>query len=197
MIDPHANDGQARPQRRLPGEEGIWVFVIGDLFLFTVFFVSFLMSRAKSQDLFVRSAQTLDLDFGLANTLILLTSSVFVAMAVHSARQGLHARAGRLVLAGIACGVGFGVSKALEYTSKITSGITLNTNEFYTFYFMLTGIHLLHVVVATLVLVYLWRCTRKSTASPHYISTMESGGLFWHLVDLLWIILFALLYLLR
>jgi nitric oxide reductase NorE protein len=108
----------------------------------------------------------------------------------------LHTRAGKLLIAAIACGLGFGSSKALEYSAKFKAGINLNTNEFFTFYFMLTGIHMVHVIIATSVLFYLWTQTRARVHDAKYLSAMEAGGVFWHLVDLLWVILFALLYLL-
>ena len=187
----------SRRQLHLPGEEGIWVFIGGDLFIFSTFFVSFMLYRAKDTALFLDSAALLNRGFGLVNTLIMLSSSVFVALAVISARQGLRERAGMLLLAGIACGIGFGILKALEYAAKIRAGITLNTNEFFTFYYMLTGIHMFHVTVATIVLYYLWTCTRSAAPGPNYESVMEAGGIFWHVVDLLWVVLFALLYLLK
>ena len=188
------------PARHLPGEEGIWVFVGGDLVVFSLFFILFLYYRAQDVVLFERSQHELIRGLGLLNTIILLTSSLFVALAVASARQGLHARAATLLLGGVASGVAFGISKAVEYADKFAHGITLQTNNFFMFYFMLTGIHMVHVIVATGLLIYLWQTTRAATHAvtpgPNYISTLEAGAIFWHLVDLLWVVLFALLYLL-
>jgi nitric oxide reductase NorE protein len=186
----------AKPARHIPGEEGIWVFVGGDLLVFSLFFGLFLTYRGHNVALFQESQQALTRGLGLLNTIILLTSSLFVAMAVSSARQGYHARAGKLLLGGAASGVAFGISKAVEYSGKFAHGITLKTNDFFMFYFMLTGIHMVHVIVATALLVYLWRTTRATTHGAHYLSTLEAGAIFWHLVDLLWVVLFALLYLL-
>jgi nitric oxide reductase NorE protein len=183
-------------QRHLPGEEGLWVFVGGDLLIFSLFFGLFLTYRAHDVALFEQSQRALSRGLGLLNTILLLTSSLFVATAVTSARRGLHARAANLLTCGIACGVGFGVSKAFEYSAKFAAGITLKTNDFFMFYFMLTGIHMLHVIGATGVLIYLWKCTRAVEHGHHYLSVMEGGAVFWHLVDLLWVVLFALLYLL-
>jgi nitric oxide reductase NorE protein len=190
------NDAGTVPQRHLPGEEGLWVFVGGDLILFALFFGSFLTYRGHDVALFEQSQGALARGLGLLNTILLLTSSLFVASAVTGARQGLHSRASKLLVCGIACGVLFGVSKAFEYSEKFAAGITLKTNDFFMFYFMLTGIHMLHVIVATAVLIYLWKCTRAAEHGPHYLSVMEGGAVFWHLVDLLWVVLFALLYLL-
>ncbi len=183
------------PVRHLPGEEGLWVFIGGDLLVFSLFFGLFLYYRGENLELFEESHRALNRGFGLLNTTLLLTSSLFVATAVASARQALHARAGKLLIAAIACGFGFGISKAFEYAAKFKAGIALDTNEFFMFYFMLTGIHMVHVIIATSVLFYLWTKTRASVRGANYIAVMEAGGVFWHLVDLLWVVLFALLYL--
>ena len=196
MSNDMGSDAKAKAARHLPGEEGIWVFLGGDLLIFSLFFGLFLNYRTRDVALFEQSQAVLARGFGLINTLILLTSSLFVAMAVSGARQGLRARAAKLLLAGIACGVGFCISKAFEYGATISAGITLKTNDFFMFYYMLTGIHLVHVIAATSVLIYLWTITRAPNHSVTYLSVMEAGTVFWHLVDLLWVVLFALLYLL-
>jgi nitric oxide reductase NorE protein len=182
--------------RHLPGEEGVWVLIGGDLVVFSLLFGLFLYYRGQSVAVFEQSQVALNRGFGLLNTVILLTSSLFVATAVTSARQGFHARAGRLLAAAIVCGIGFGISKTLEYAAKFKAGIIFNTNDFFMFYFMLTGIHMVHVIFATGVLFYLWGRTRGAVHSANYVSVMEAGGVFWHMVDLLWVVLFALLYLL-
>jgi nitric oxide reductase NorE protein len=182
--------------RHLPGEEGLWVFIGGDLLVFSLFFGLFLYYRAQNLAIFEQSHLELNRGLGLLNTLVLLTSSLFVASAVTSARRGFHARAGRLLIAAIACGIVFGASKVFEYSAKFNAGIVFNTNDFFMFYFMLTGIHMVHVIFATGMLFYLWTRTRGVVRSAGYISVMEAGGIFWHLVDLLWVVLFALLYLL-
>ena len=182
--------------RHLPGEEGLWVFIGGDLVVFSLFFGLFLYYRAQNPAMFEQSHVALNRGLGLLNTLVLLTSSLFVATAVTNARKGLHARAGRLLIAAIACGIVFGVTKVFEYSAKFKAGIVFDTNDFFMFYFMLTGIHMVHVAFATSVLFYLWAQTRGAVRGTNYVSVMEAGGVFWHLVDLLWVVLFALLYLL-
>jgi nitric oxide reductase NorE protein len=84
-----------------------------------------------------------------------------------------------------------------EWGGKIADGITLNSNEFYSFYYMFTGIHLVHVLLGMGVLVYLLVRSKRPDPGTSYVALMEGGGAFWHLVDLLWVVLFALLYLLR
>src|ERR1700675_859107 len=94
-------------------------------------------------------------------------------------------------------GGGFFVSKVFEWAGKIAAGITLNSNEFYSFYYMFTGIHLVHVLLGMGVLMYLLVRSKRPDPGASYAALMEGGGAFWHLVDLLWVVLFPLLYLLR
>jgi nitric oxide reductase NorE protein len=188
---------RARPVRHLPGEEGVWVLILGDMLAFSVFFVTFLFYRQQDVALYATSSETMERGFGLLNTGLLLTSSLFVALAVHDARDGHSSRVAKLLSAAFACGVGFVVSKAFEWGGKITAGITLNTNEFYSFYYMFTGIHLLHILIGLGVLGYLIVRSRRVDPGASYVTAMEGGGAFWHLVDLLWVVLFALLYLVR
>lgn len=174
----------------------MWVFIFGDLVVFAVFFVTFLVYRMGDPDTFMRSQALLDRGLGLLNTLLLLTSSWFVARAVQDARgTGLQTR--RLVAAGMACGVGFCGVKVVEYHAKIAAGLTLNTNDFFIFYYMFTGIHLIHVLIGLGVLAFLFHSAHPSQRGTGHIALMEGGAAFWHLVDLLWIVLFPLFYLLR
>ncbi len=167
------------------------------MLVFSIFFATYLIYRGQNVGLYVRSQLSMERGFGLLNTGLLLTSSWFVALAVADARTGRRDRATRLLLGALACGLGFVVSKAFEWGGKIRHGITLNTNEFYIFYYMLTGIHLVHVLIGLAVLSYLIARSRRPDAGASYVAVMEGGGAFWHLVDLLWIVLFALLYLVR
>lgn len=187
--------GGARRLRRLPGEEGLWVLIFGDLVVFGAFFVTFLIYRAGDPAMFREGRALLDVTFGLVNTLILLTSSLFVAQAVHLYRAGVRAAAGRLIIGAMLCGGVFLTLKAIEYTSKVGAGHTLNSSEFFIFYYMLTGIHALHVIIGLGVLAFMASlCFGKGRVNAR-TTAMEGGGVFWHLVDLLWIVIYPLLYL--
>jgi nitric oxide reductase NorE protein len=181
----------------IPGEAGLWVLILGDLLAFSLFFAVFLVHRAQDVALFAASQAAMGRGFGLANTALLLTSSLFVAWAVMAARASAPARSARLLILALSCGCGFIGSKVFEWGGKIAAGITLNSNEFYGFYYMFTGIHLLHVLLGMGVLVYLLARSNRADRGASYVAVMEGGGVFWHLVDLLWVVLFALLYLLR
>lgn len=188
-----------KPAERLPGEVGIWVFIFGDLMVFSLLFSLFLYYRGQAVELFTTSQAALNQTFGVLNTALMLTSSLLVALAVNAARRGMPRTPSLLYGGAFLCGAAFLVVKVFEYGEKIGHGIGLNTNDFYMLYFMLTGIHLLHVVVGMGVLVFLavYARRRGGVFADGQLRALESGSCFWHVVDLLWIVLFALLYLVR
>lgn len=190
----HAHHEPRHPH--LPGEAGVWVFILGDMLMFAAFFIVFLFYRGEDVALFVRSQHTLNQHLGALNTFFMLTSSWCVAVAVETARRARPAGAQRWLLAGMACALGFVVVKFFEYREKILAGHTLTSNDFFMYYFMLTGLHLMHVLLGLGVLAYLWFSLRAPSADSS-LRTLESGASFWHMVDILWIVLFALLYLVR
>lgn len=180
--------------RRLPGVDGFWVFIGFDAVIFALLFGSFLNDRRSEPELFEASRQTLNYHVGGIDTLILLTSSWLVALAVGAFRRGERERVPRLLLGGALTGGAFVVSKAIEYVEKLTDGVTPASDTFYSWYFILTGIHLAHVVAGTGLLIYLWLSSRRRDPS---CVALECVASFWHLVDLLWIVIFPLLYLQR
>lgn len=183
--------------RHLPGELGIWVFILGDMVLFGLFFGTFMFYRADSPELYARSQETLSYNFGAMNTLLLLASSWFVAMAVQHGKNQRVALVPLRLAAAFVCGLAFAVLKVVEYGEKIHAGITPATNDFFMFYFVLTGVHFFHLLIGMSVLAYLWNRCRQTPWIPQNLVVLESGASFWHLIDLLWIVLFALLYLAR
>jgi nitric oxide reductase NorE protein len=177
----------------LPGDVNMWVFVLGDLLIFGAYFLIFMVHRHQERDLFLASQQHLSLTVGVANTLVLLASSWFVATSVRATRVGAYRRALRLTWWGGACGVLFLVIKAYEWTSKAIAGYTFPSNDFFMFYYMLTGVHLFHVVLG---LVFLGVVVVE-LRSQRRVAMVETGATYWHMVDLLWIVIFALLYVMR
>ena len=178
-----------------PGTDGIWTFVFIDMIVFSLFFIVYLSERIRLPDVFAASQANLDPKFGLVNALILLTSSLFVAEAVASARLGkADLVRTRLVLA-LAFGTMFAASKLTEYAGKFAAGITPVTNSFYSFYFLLTMIHFLHVLAGMVFIAHCLSRAKAETGQPAYLAKLENTGLFWHFVDLLWLFLFPLLYL--
>jgi nitric oxide reductase NorE protein len=182
------------PRNHVPGEEGVWVFIGGDLIAFAVFFVTYAVAQRQEPVLFETAQGLLDRGLGLLNTLILLTSSLCVALAVAAVRRH-DPRARFFLLGAIGLGAGFVVVKAFEYSAKIAQGFTLNTNSFSIYYYMFTGIHLVHVLIGLGALCFTLSRFDRTGGTPS-LALIEGSGAFWHLVDLLWIVLFALLYLL-
>jgi len=184
----------ARPVH-MPGDGAMWVMVLGDFIIFGSYFVIFMIYRAMAPHEFLESQQHLNLNVGALNTLVLLTSSWFVARSVQAVRAGDHSRGLRLTYLGGLCGVLFIVIKAYEWTAKVAAGYTMPSNQFFMFYYMLTGVHLFHVGLGLLILGIVVRELRNPRRRR--LSMVESGATYWHMVDLLWIVIFALLYVMR
>lgn len=178
----------------LPGDGHMWVMVLGDLVIFAGYFVIFMIYRTMNRQEFLDAQQHLDINLGVLNTVILLTSSLLVARAVLAARDGRHDRAITLICAGAAAGVLFMLVKGYEWFSKISAGHT-NSEMFYSFYYVLTGVHLVHVLIGLIVLGVVVRELRNPARRREHM--VESGAVYWHMVDLLWVMIFALLYVMR
>jgi nitric oxide reductase NorE protein len=188
----------AQPLRRrhhVPGETGIWVFIFGDMLVFAIMFATYLYYRGKNVALFNASQQLLNPDFGLVNTLLLLTSSLFVVRAVGAVRRGVHRPARPLILGAIGCGMAFSALKLVEYSGKVDAGITPQTNQFFMFYYVLTGLHWFHLAIGLVVLTYMCFSACRPALDAKQFAWFEGAGCYWHMVDLLWIVLFPLLYL--
>lgn len=178
----------------LPGDGHMWVMVLGDMVIFAGYFLVYMIYRSMNTAEFLAAQQHLDINIGVLNTVILLTSSWFVARAVLATRAGQHTRAVRLICAGGAGGVLFIVLKSYEWVRKIVAGHT-NSDMFYSFYYVVTGVHLIHVLIG---LIALGVCVRElRNPGRRRASMVESGAVYWHMVDLLWVIIFALFYVMR
>jgi nitric oxide reductase NorE protein len=175
--------------------DGLWVAIGADAVIFAVLFMSFMHDRLRDPAVFESSRQTLNTNFGGVDTLILLTSSWSVALAVQALKRGLVDAMPRYLLGGVLTGLMFMMSKGFEYGQKFIHGITPATNDFYMWYFTLTGIHLVHVVFGTCLLTYVWMRARAGAYGSSNRVVPECVASYWHLVDLLWIVLFPLLYL--
>lgn len=181
-------------ERRLPGDVDMWVMVLGDFFFFGCYFVTYMVFRALHVDSFTAAQQHLHVGIGVANTVILLTSSLFAALAVLAVRERALEQAQRLLVATCACGVLFAVVKAYEWHGELAAGHTIH-DQFFDFYFVLTGVHLVHVAFGLIFLGVGIRGLRSpDRLRPEHA---EQGVLFWHMVDVLWVVIFAMLYLMR
>lgn len=183
--------------RRLPGDSGVWLFIAADTFMFGLFFSSFMFERLKNVELFNRSQQALSPTVGALNTLFLLAGSWFVVLAVSAAKQRMEQAVVNCLSLGLVCGGAFAVSKLFEYGAKFAAGLSVVTNDYYLFYFVLTGVHFLHLCIGLVVLAILRGRAKTGVGDERFLRWLESGACYWHMVDLLWIILFPLLYLVR
>lgn len=187
--------GPDSPGNHVPGEPGVWILLFGEMSFFASLFASFLYYRSFDPAGFAEAQTQLNQTVGLVNTLLLLTSSLFVANAVRATRAADTVLAPRLFACGIACAVGFILCKGFEYHELFDQGIAISDHPFYSFYFGLTVLHLGHVTIGTILLGLMTAATRRPLAKPVHYAMVESGACFWHMVDLLWIVIFALLYL--
>jgi nitric oxide reductase NorE protein len=183
--------------KKIPGEAGVWVFILGDINVFAVFFIYFLVQRNKQPHLFEVSQAALNKNFGGINTIFLLISSLFVLTAVRAMRAAQPALARRLLVGAFLCGVAFVVVKVFEYHERIAAHQVPSANGFFLLYFVLTGLHLVHLIVGLAVLTALWSFARKAQLTTNQWAFFEGGACFWHMVDLLWLVLFPLIFLVR
>ena len=140
-------------------------------------------------------SKSLDVVLGTVNTVILIFSSLTVAVAVKAIQENRIKLVKLMLWITIICAAIFAVNKYFEYTYKFSKGIFPGTDIFYSIYFASTGVHMLHVFIGMIVLGILLRKVYKGKYSKENFTAIEIGGLYWHLVDLIWIYLFPLLYL--
>lgn len=182
---------------RLVGDLAIWLVIMIELATFGILFLTYAIKRSRNVEQFNSLQTTLDLHAGLINTVLLITSSWCVARCVQAVRRDAS-RSGALWLAGgMSCGAGFLLMKAHEFGVKFDAGLDMSSNDFYMFYFMLTGFHMLHVVVGMVLLAILLVNLLRGLYGRRNCHALETGAAFWHMVDLLWIVLFPLVYVMR
>lgn len=178
-------------RKALVGDEGVWIFIVADLMLFLCFFTMYSVERLNQIEAFRESQTALAPVTGAINTIVLLTSSWLVAQGVHLARAGKPA--GVRIMVAFLLGALFMVVKVMEYAQTIRGGASMTDNGFFMYYFVITGMHLIHVVIGLVVLILLFNRSRNATRKD--VVFMESGAAYWHMVDLLWLFIFPLLYL--
>ncbi len=175
----------------------MWCFILAELLVFGVFFLAYAFARTHDVELFNASQLELDRTSGVINTVLLITSSYFVVFAVNRIRYG-HSRAcARWLIAAIACGGAFLAVKLSEFSAKVEAGINMSTNTFYMFYLGLGFFHFMHVVLGMIILgAVALKAWRGGYQASNYAG-VETGAVYWHMVDLVWIVLFPLIYILN
>lgn len=180
-----------------PGDLAIWIFILAELLVFAVLFAAYAVTRMNNVELFNEFQLHLDRRAALANTLTLLTSSYFVVRAVTSISKDDQRACIRWLLAAVLMGVLFLVIKGAEFAHHFGMGITLSTNTFYMFYLSLTVFHFMHVILGLVILAAVAYKTRQGAYSSGNYTGVETGASYWHMVDLVWLILFPLVYVMR
>lgn len=181
----------------LAGDLSVWLIILMELLTFGLLFLSYAFARTFDVALFNASQSTLDLNSGAINTVLLITGSWCVVRAVEAVKRDACAAGARWLIAALACGSGFVVIKLLEFSAMADAGIDLSTNTFYMFYILLTAFHFFHVLAAMVFLTILLVNTHAGRYGRQDHHALETGAAFWHMVDLLWIVLFPLVYVMR
>lgn len=186
-----------REEPRLVGDLAVWLIIMAELLAFGIFFLSYAFARTRDVALFNASQSTLDLSLGGINTALLITGSWCVVRAIRAVRADASGAGVRWLVLALLCGAAFVLIKLTEYQAKWDAGLDLSSNTFYMFYFLLTGFHFFHVLAAMVFLGILTVKTAQGHYGSHNCHALETGGAFWHMVDLLWIVLFPLVYVMR
>jgi cytochrome c oxidase subunit 3 len=187
------------------GRVGMWLFISTEILLFGGLFLLYSMYRFKNPVDFHAGSQELSRFFGTLNTAFLITSSFTVVLAVHWLRHNRPARAGLFILATIGFAFAFLVVKTIEWSAKFEHGLYPNAHEllsrprgevlYFGLYFMMTGLHALHVIAGAGVLSVVYAWVKRGRVTKDKPILLENAALFWHLVDIIWIFLFPLFYL--
>jgi len=179
-----------------PGGILIWIIILLEVITFVAGLVVFAVMRSNELVMFEQSQQLLDQSIGLTNTLVLITGGFFMANALHQLKLGENQKSFLWMMAAILSGIVFMTLKGVEYSDKLAHGYGLEHNSFFTYYWLLTGFHFVHVFIGVVILCFLAVKTRNGSYSRDNFFDVETGGAFWHLCDLIWLLLFPVIYLL-
>lgn len=173
----------------LPGDPMMWVLIFSELAVFGLLLGAFAVARAVDPSVFASGQALLDPGLAAVNTLMLVTSGWAAARGALAARERRRPACRRWLALAITLGGAFVAVKLMEYSGEISAGASLETSTFFTLYFLLTGFHLLHVLLGMVILAVVLR-----GAAP---AAVETGTSFWHMVDLVWVAMFPIIYLVR
>lgn len=199
------------PKQAHAARLGMWTFLASELMLFAGLFALYAAYRTGYPAEFREAARRANLAIGTINTYVLVTSSFFAAMSVAAVRRGRNAAAGGLLFATVALGLAFAALKGVEYSRHFAEGIApgafyrfaelpaRGARIFFTLYFVMTGLHALHVLAGAAILAWIGGRALRGAYGPerHEHTGLELGTLYWHLVDLIWLFLWPMFYLLR
>lgn len=208
MIEPEVQYDSIERQHAT-ARLGIWVFLGSELLLFAGLLTLFAAYRFQYPAEFRAASAHANVLIGTVNTYVLLTSSLTVALAIHAARHGHRRRIVMFLAITIVLGIAFDVLKGVEYAQHLSEGIAPGHYYsfsalpahgavlYFTLYYLLTGLHAIHVTGGLVVLIWLAIKARRGDFTPSSYISLELGGLYWHLVDVVWLFLWPLIYLIR
>ena len=182
---------------RLAGDGVVWLLVLAELLTFGLLFVSFAVARWREPAVFAQGQAALSLGTGALNTLLLVAASWAAVRAVRCFASDRGDLGANWLLSALTGALGFLIVKSHEFAGKVAAGFDWATNSFTLLYTLLTGFHFLHVVVGAIVFTVLWFKARAGAYGRANHMAPASGAVFWHMVDLLWIVLFPLVYVIR
>ena len=189
---------ETRPDTGLTNPKlGIWLFLASEVMLFGGLFSSYVLLRSGA-DYWPNQADIVNIPLATLNTAVLISSSVTMVMSWASLKMNDFAKYKLYMGLTFLAGVGFLVIKTIEYNEKFSHDFYPSTNNFIGIYFLMTGLHAIHVIGGMVVNGFLWGPGAKmwKTAPEQFVNRVEVAGLYWHFVDLVWIFLFPVLYLL-
>ncbi|CAM2006460.1 cytochrome c oxidase subunit 3 family protein [Acanthopleuribacter pedis] len=177
---------------------GMWIFLATEVLFFGGLFAAYFILKYKWPEVFAAGSAYLDVKLGATNTVVLLASSLTMALAVDAAQRKNKGKLTLMLGATFLGACGFLVIKGMEWYPKLTSGKLPGSDVFFSVYYMTTGLHLIHVLIGMyyIALMFFRSRTGRYTDEGASHAGVEVGGLYWHLVDVIWIFLFPLLYLL-
>jgi len=177
-----------------PGGILIWIIIFLELFTFGFILIAMVYEGKQEPELFHSSRLLLNTSFGAINTLFLLTSGLFMAVSVHFIKQKKSEKSALYLKLTMLFGVLFLILKSIEYYTKIDAGYGIDYNTFFTYYWMLTLFHVIHVLVGLVILLSVYFGLKKQR-NDFNIEDFEASATFWHMCDLIWLLLFPVIYL--
>ncbi len=179
-----------------PGGILIWFLMILEIFTFLGAALIFVYYRSNNLEIFAESKALLNPIIGTVNTIILITSGLFMALSVNTLRDNNTDKSAKFILFGLVLGVLFLIIKSYEFYHKIDMGIGFNYNDFFTFYWLMTGFHFVHVLFGVGLLAYMYKAIKNGKYNSKKMFDVEASATYWHMCDLIWILIFPILYLL-
>lgn len=186
---------------------GMWLFLFTEFLLFGGLFIVYMVYRMLNPEAFLTASYQLNVTMGAINTVVLLLSSMTIAMSITAIQMGNNKRSIQLLIFTVAASLVFLVIKYFEWSAKIHHGLFPGMDVFnqlphgeslfFYLYFFMTGLHALHIIIGAIFIVVVIYRTKNGQLNANNYSHTENAGLYWHLVDLIWIYLFPLFYLIH